>query len=108
MSLSETIEHGLAQWLTFLHQVFLPVNVLNAIKPDLSDFGQQVLSKQTLDWVIDAEKNAPYLKGSGRDAFGKRTSELVVGEGWRKLQEYGISQGYVADLIAILELPSLY
>jgi hypothetical protein len=107
VSLSETIEHCLS-WLIFPRQVFLPVNVLNAIKPDLADFGQQVLSKQTLDWVIDSEKNVPYLKGSGRDAFGKRTSELVVGEGWRKLQEYGISQGYVADLTAILDVRSLY
>ena len=37
----------------------------------------------------------PYLKGGGRDVFGKKTSELVVGEGWRNLQDFGIASGYV-------------
>lgn len=63
--------------------------------PELSAFGQEVLSKQILDWVTDAERNVPYLKGGGRDAFGKRTSELVVTEGWKRLQDFGIQNGYV-------------
>ena len=79
--------------LSYLNVVFLPLNIINAVAPDLTQFGERVVSKQILDWVTDAERNVPYLKGGGRDAFGKRTSELIVSEGWRKLQEYGINQG---------------
>jgi len=74
--------------------VFLPSAIINDVTPHLTQFGERVVSKQILDWVTDAEKNVPYLKGGGRDAFGRKTSELVVSEGWRKLQEYGINQGY--------------
>ncbi|CZR58870.1 related to acyl-CoA dehydrogenase [Phialocephala subalpina] len=77
-------------------KLFLPKGVSDVITLDLSSFGEKVLSKQILDWVTDAERNAPYLKGSGRDAFGRRTSELVVGVGWRELQDFGIGQGIVA------------
>lgn len=76
-----------------LNTVFLPRNIINAVSPDLTQFGERVVSKQVLGWVTDAERNVPYLKGGGRDAFGRRTSELIVSEGWRKLQEYGINQG---------------
>lgn len=62
--------------------------------PDLSTFGKEVVSKQILDWVTDAERNVPYLKGGGRDAFGRGTSELVVTEGWKRLQNFGIENGY--------------
>lgn len=78
--------------------MFLPQNVADSISLDLSTFGQKVLSKQILDWVTDAERNVPYLKGSGRAAFGQRTSELVVGEGWRELQKFGIENGYLMSL----------
>ncbi len=61
--------------------------------PDLSQLGEEVVSKKILDWVTDAEKNIPYLRGGGRDAFGRRTSELIVSEGWKRLQNYGIEQG---------------
>jgi hypothetical protein len=43
--------------------------------------------------VTDAERSQPYLRGNGRDAFGKPKSELVVTEGWRKLQDFGLQQG---------------
>ncbi|KAE8443599.1 hypothetical protein EG329_001532 [Mollisiaceae sp. DMI_Dod_QoI] len=77
-------------------KVFLPQEVSDVVASDLSSFGQEVLSKRIFDWVTDAERNVPYLKGSGRDAFGRRTSDLVVSEGWRELQKFGIEQGVVA------------
>jgi hypothetical protein len=43
--------------------------------------------------VTDAERSQPYLLGNGRDAFGRHKSELVVTEGWRKLQDFGLQQG---------------
>jgi hypothetical protein len=83
-----------ASVLTLRITVFLPRSIIDDISPEFERFGQEVLSKRILDCVTDAEKNVPYLKGGGRDAFGKRTSELVVGEGWRELQEFGIQNGY--------------
>lgn len=48
--------------------------------------------------MTDSEKNQPYLRGNGRDAFGKPKSELVVTEGWRKLQDFGFEKGLVVIL----------
>ncbi|KUJ07766.1 acyl-CoA dehydrogenase/oxidase C-terminal [Mollisia scopiformis] len=77
-------------------KLFLPKEINETIAPDLSRLGREVLSKRIFDWVTDAERNVPYLKGSGRDAFGRQTSELVVTEGWRELQKFGIENGIVA------------
>ncbi|EAQ85855.1 hypothetical protein CHGG_07108 [Chaetomium globosum CBS 148.51] len=76
--------------------VFLPSSLLDQISPEAGQLGDDVLSQQIFDWVTDAEHNQPHLRGSGRDAFGKPVSELVVTEGWRKLQEFGIQKGIVA------------
>lgn len=69
-------------------------------------------------WVSDAERNVPFVRGrvrsrtrvspferagsdqvigSGRDAFGRRTDELVTSEGWRNLQKMGLKEGYVSS-----------
>ena len=76
--------------------MYLPPSVLQAVESDLAIFGDDVLSPDIFDWITDAERNLPYIRGSGRDAFGKPKSELVVTEGWRKLQEFGMSNGVVA------------
>ncbi|KAK0619776.1 hypothetical protein B0T14DRAFT_431567 [Immersiella caudata] len=77
-------------------KLFIPPNVLERVEPEIAELGDQVLSQEIFDWITDAEKNLPYLRGSGRDAFGKPKSELVVTEGWRKLQEFGLRKGFVA------------
>ncbi|KAK0671823.1 hypothetical protein QBC41DRAFT_269790 [Cercophora samala] len=77
-------------------RLFLPSDVFDKITPDAAQLGQEVLSQQVFDWVTDAEHNQPYLRGNGRDSFGRPKSELVVGEGWRKLQDYGFEKGVVA------------
>ncbi|KAB5554550.1 hypothetical protein GE09DRAFT_1121434 [Coniochaeta sp. 2T2.1] len=77
-------------------KLFLPTSLLQTVEPDLARFGDDVLSPAIFDWVTDAERNLPYIRGSGRDAFGRPKSELVVTEGWRKLQDFGISNGVVA------------
>ncbi|OAA42087.1 acyl-CoA dehydrogenase [Metarhizium rileyi] len=76
--------------------VFLSADVASEVRAEVSSFGQDVISDQIFTWVTDAEHNKPYLKGSGRDAFGKRNGELITGEGWRNLQEFGLSKGMVA------------
>lgn len=66
------------------------------VRGEVAQLGEDVLSDRVLAWVTDAEKNTPYLAGHGRDIFGKTTSRLVVGEGWRNLQALGIEKGIVA------------
>ena len=73
--------------------VFLPQPLLDQITPEAAQLGEEVLSQRVFDWVTDAEHNQPHLRGSGRDAFGSPKSELVVTEGWRKLQDFGFQQG---------------
>lgn len=75
--------------------VFLPTSILDRVSPEISKLGDQVLSQQIFNWVTDAEKNQPYIRGGGRDAFGRPKGELVVTEGWRKLQDFGFEKGYV-------------
>ncbi|KAL1854803.1 hypothetical protein Daus18300_011319 [Diaporthe australafricana] len=70
--------------------------ITNRVRDEVAQLGEDVLSDQVLSWVTDAEKNTPYLKGQGRDVFGRPTSALVVGEGWRSLQAFGIERGIVA------------
>ena len=67
--------------------------MLEVVTPDLERFGEQVLSKQVMDWISDAERSIPFLKGSGYDSFGRRTDELVMAEGWKQLQAMGIREG---------------
>ncbi|KDN66964.1 hypothetical protein CSUB01_08342 [Colletotrichum sublineola] len=77
-------------------RLFLPSHVIDRVEVGLAQFGQDILSDRVFSWVTDSERNRPYLKGNGRDAFGRPTSELVVGEGWRGLQDFGIRNGIVA------------
>lgn len=87
-SVNRSILTGLQTYL-----VFLPSSVLGETRPDIVQLGDDVLSEQIFDWVVDAEHSQPYLRGDGRDAFGKPKSELIVTEGWRKLQEFGYQKG---------------
>lgn len=73
--------------------VFLPPALLEEVSPEMSQLADDVLSPQIFDWITDAERNLPHLRGIGRDAFGRLTSDLVVTEGWKKLQEFGIKKG---------------
>lgn len=66
------------------------------VRGEVAQLGEDVLSDRVFAWVTDAEKNPPYLAGHSRDIFGKLTSKLVVGEGWRTLQAFGIERGIVA------------
>lgn len=75
--------------------MFLSADVVSKAEGEVSSFGQDVISDQIFTWITDSEHNKPYLKGSGRDAFGKWKGELITGEGWRNLQDFGLSKGYV-------------
>ena len=74
--------------------LFLPTQIAQSVAPELSAFGDKVLSKQILHWVADAERNPPYLRTW--DTWGKRRDELITSEGWRNLQDVGIAEGMVS------------
>jgi len=76
--------------------VFCPEDIASRAGHDIVALGDEALSNQVFTWISDAERNQPFLKGGGRDAFGKFRGELVVSEGWRKLQELGIKKGCVS------------
>ncbi|KAK3351809.1 acyl-CoA dehydrogenase/oxidase [Neurospora tetraspora] len=76
--------------------LYLPPSLLENVSPEISRLGDAVLTQQIFDWITDSERNTPYLRGSGRDAFGRPKQELIVTEGWRKLQEFGFANGVVA------------
>ncbi|KAM0518936.1 hypothetical protein ACHAPE_003926 [Trichoderma viride] len=78
-------------------KLFLPADLRDEIEPEVARLGQEVLTDRIFAWISDAERNKPYLRGSGRSAFGKWKGELVMTEGWRKLQEFGFAKGFVAD-----------
>ena len=76
--------------------MYVPEDVARIISPELHQLGEKVLEPHIFDWVVDAERNQPYISGTGKNAFGKPTSsKLVVAEGWKKLQELGFKKGYV-------------
>ncbi|KAF4449276.1 putative acyl-CoA dehydrogenase AidB [Fusarium austroafricanum] len=77
-------------------KLFLPQHIIRQVQDELTALGNDVLSDQIFTWVADAEHNKPYLKGSGRDVFGQWKGDLVTGEGWRGLQNFGLSRGIVA------------
>ncbi|KAH8803716.1 acyl-CoA dehydrogenase/oxidase [Xylogone sp. PMI_703] len=75
-------------------KLFLPRTVLESITLDLDGFGAKVLSHKVLGWVLDAERNTPYVKAF--DSWGRRRDELITTEGWRNLQALGQAEGMVA------------
>ncbi|KAJ4327357.1 hypothetical protein N0V84_002258 [Fusarium piperis] len=77
-------------------KLFLPQQIVRQVEAEVAALGDEVLSDQVFAWITDAELNKPYLKGSGRDVFGQWKGDLVTGEGWRGLQNFGLSHGFVA------------
>jgi alkylation response protein AidB-like acyl-CoA dehydrogenase len=75
-------------------KLFLPDSVRRTVQPELTEFGNKVISKEVFDLVADAEHNLPYLKTW--NTWGKRRDELITSEGWRKLSAIGIQEGMVA------------
>jgi hypothetical protein len=74
--------------------VFVNADLLRKATPEIEQLCDEALSPEILDWVSDAERNQPYVSGSGKDAFGRSVNtKLVLSEGWRKLQDRGFEKG---------------
>ncbi|RCI09331.1 hypothetical protein L249_1416 [Ophiocordyceps polyrhachis-furcata BCC 54312] len=89
-------------------RLFLPAHVRAAAEAEVAALGQDVLADDVLAWISDAERNEPYMRGDGRDVFGRPAVELVTTEGWRKLRDFGIAKGQVACLLVrVKRLPNV-
>ncbi|KAL2202828.1 acyl-CoA dehydrogenase/oxidase C-terminal [Sarocladium strictum] len=84
------------QWYRRCFKLFLSEHVSSGVEGELTSLADEVVSDQIFSWVSDAERNTPFLKGSGRDSLGHWKGELVTGEGWRNLQAFGLRNGFVA------------
>ncbi|KAH8671299.1 very-long-chain acyl-CoA dehydrogenase [Xylariales sp. PMI_506] len=79
-------------------KLFVPAQILDSTVNDIEQHCNEALEPRILDWVTDAEKNQPYLSGSGRNAFGEPvSSKLIVTEGWQRLQNRGFEKGLSAQ-----------
>ncbi|EHK22992.1 uncharacterized protein TRIVIDRAFT_222251 [Trichoderma virens Gv29-8] len=76
-------------------KLFLSAELRAQIEQEVSKLGREVLTDRIFAWITDAERNKPYLKGSGRNAFGQWQGKLIMTEGWRQLQEFGFAKGQV-------------
>lgn len=75
--------------------VFLTPEIIAERGPEVQALASEVLSDEIFGWIRDAERNKPYVSGSGRGPFGEWRGELVTGEGWRRLQEFGQAKWWV-------------
>jgi hypothetical protein len=62
---------------------------------DLEALADTVISPQILRLLENAERHPPELET--HDTFANRSDELKTSEGWRRLQEFGIRNGMVAE-----------
>ncbi|KAK7952256.1 Acyl-CoA dehydrogenase [Apiospora aurea] len=77
---------------------FLPPAILEQFGSEIDQLGEEVLQPHIFECITDAEKNLPYIRGSGKNAFGQPvSSELVVSEGWKTLQKLGFTKGLSAQ-----------
>jgi hypothetical protein len=76
--------------------VFVPAHIFNGQAPEMEQLGQLAVDPQVFDWCTEAERNQPYVRGQGMNAFGEPApggSKLVLSEGWRRLQDVGFEKG---------------
>ena len=74
-------------------QTYLPSDMLQAITPDLVQFGKRVAG-ECIEWAREAETNEPVL--TQFDAWGNRVDEIKVSQGWLNLEKVAAEEGLVA------------
>jgi hypothetical protein len=78
---------------------YLPVQVLGRLRPSLEKFGEEAVSDKINEWISNAESQHPYVKS--RNLWGEKYphDRLVTSEGWKRLGEWGIRNGYDLDML---------
>lgn len=76
--------------------LFLPPSLAAQNAPDLEAWGGRVLEREIWGHVVNAERDLPYITGSGYTAFGHAIGDsLVTSPGWKALQDIGIAEGQI-------------
>ena len=75
---------------------YLPARTLDAVKPNLTRFGDEAISTEVKEWISNAERSPPYVKQY--NVWGERNDpdRLVTSWGWREAGKWGIANGVVA------------
>ena len=78
---------------------YLPKDLLELLQPRLEKFGEEAVSDQINEWISNAETQQPYVKS--RNLWGEKYphDRLVTSEGWKRLGEWGIRNGYAIKSI---------
>ena len=72
---------------------YLPKPVLQTLRPQLEQFGEEAVSEQTNELVANAERQPPFVKT--RNVWGEKYAydRLVTSEGWKGLGRWGSRNG---------------
>ncbi len=72
---------------------YLPSEVLDVVRPQLSKFGGEAVSEKIHQLVANAEKEQPYVKT--HDVWGRRYpyDRLVTSHGWKEIGKWGAKNG---------------
>lgn len=83
---------------------YLGPDIEKDILPRLTTFGDEAVSDAVHTWIANAEKEQPYVKQY--DVWGQRYpyDKLITAEGWKRLGEWGASNGCVAHQTSPLVL----
>ena len=75
---------------------YLPPDVLEVVKPRLTQFGAEAVSDEVNEWISNAEKEQPYVKT--RNVWAERYpyDRLITSHGWKEVGKWGSRNGYVA------------
>ncbi|KAM5493844.1 hypothetical protein MaudMau93_000568 [Microsporum audouinii] len=85
-------EDGVLRRIVSLH---LPSPLPQSMEQDLTRFSKLVLSRTTLEYAAEAERNQPYLRPLTTFGVENKRDSLVTSEGWRALQDINIKEGLV-------------
>lgn len=72
---------------------YLIPSVLDAVRPQLSKFGEEAVSEEIHQLVANAEKEQPYVKT--HDVWGRRYpyDRLITSHGWKEIGKWGARNG---------------
>jgi hypothetical protein len=74
----------------------LPSDILAKFEPELVEFASQASSDRVKEWMLNAEREPPYVKSYNVWGAKHDVDRLVTSDGWKRLREWGASNGFVS------------
>lgn len=65
------------------------------VEPELRDFAAEAASEKVKEWMVNAEREPPYVKSYNVWGAKHDVDRLVTSEGWKRLREWGAANGFV-------------